>query len=159
MRNSKMEKKRNKRQFEIVNRRVHYNYYVEEVLECGISLKGNEIKSIRVGMVNLNDSYIEVKEGELNLLNCHITKWDTANDFDVSEKRPRKLLAHKTEIIKLAQKTAEQGYTIMPLRIYFNEAGKCKVLIGLCKGKHIYDKRNVEKEKQVKRDIERMIKG
>lgn len=139
----------------IENRRVHYNYFVEDTLECGIVLRGNEVKSIRSGMCNLNDAYVDIKTGSLTLLNCHITKWETSNNFDVSERRPRVLLAHKKEIEKLGQKAAEKGYTIMPLSIYFSDNGKCKVLIGLCKGKHLYDKRESEKAKQVKRDMER----
>ena len=104
-------------------------------------------------MVNLNDAYVDVKTGELLLLNCHITKWDTANVFDIQERRSRKLLAHRNEISRLKQKVSEQGYTLIPLRLYFSDNGKCKVLLGLCKGKHLYDKRKVEKEKEIRKEI------
>ena len=95
----------------------------------------------------------------MHLLNCYITKWETSNYFDVAERRPRKLLAHKKEIQNLRQRVSEEGYTLMPLRLYFSNSGKCKVLVGLCKGKHNYDKRAVDKAKQAKRDIDRALKG
>ena len=142
---------------EIQNKKVYHDYFVEETLECGIQLKGNEVKSLRKGKASIKEAYVQYKDGSLVLLNCHIHKWETANDFDISEKRPRTLLTHKTEARRLAERVKEKGYTLMPLKIYFNEGHKCKVLIGLCKGKHIYDKRESEKQKQIEKDIRRYV--
>lgn len=142
---------------EIHNKKVYHEYFVEETLECGIQLKGNEVKSLRAGNASIKESYVQYMDGRLVLLNCHIHKWATANDFDIAEKRPRTLLTHKIETLKLAEKVKEKGYTLMPLKLYFNERHKCKVLIGLCKGKHIYDKREAEKQKQIERDIRRYV--
>lgn len=142
---------------EIQNKKAYHDYFVEETLECGIQLRGNEVKSIRKGKASIKESYIQYKDEHLILLNCHITKWTTANDFDISEKRPRILLAHKKEISRLASKVQEQGYTLIPLKIYFTENSKCKVLIGLCRGKHNYDKRESEKQKQIERDIKQYV--
>lgn len=141
---------------EIQNKRVYHDYFVDETLECGIVLKGNEVKSVRKGSVSLKEAYIKCDNEQLVLLNSHITKWETANDYDVKENRPRILLAHKAEINKFAKKVQEKGMTLMPLKMYFSH-GKCKLLIGLCRGKHNYDKRETEKKKQVERDMQRYI--
>ena len=141
---------------EINNKKVYHDYFVDETLECGVVLKGNEVKSIRKGSVSLKEAYVKCDNGHLLLLNSHITKWETANDFDVNETRPRVLLAHKVEIAKLAKKVQEKGMTLMPLKMYFSN-GKCKLLIGLCRGKHNYDKRETEKKKQIDRDMQRYV--
>ena len=142
----------------IENRKVYHDYFVEETLECGIELWGNEVKSIRKSQVSLKESWIAIENGELLIKKMHIKAWETANSFDIDENRVRKLLAHKSEIRDFDRKVQRDGYTLMPLKIYFVN-GKAKLLVGLCKGKHNYDKRAVAKEKQAKRDIERAMKG
>lgn len=147
-----------KKQVEIVNRKAHHDYFIEETLECGISLRGNEVKSIRSGMANINEAWVTIQNGNLVVRNMFVSKWDTANVFDTDERRERQLLAHKKEIRKIAGQIAEKGVTIIPLKIYFSEQNRCKLLIGVARGKHNYDKRQTLKEKQVKRDIDRELK-
>ena len=141
----------------IENKKAYHDYFVEETLECGIELRGNEVKSLREGKASIKESWIVIENGEMFIKKMHITAWSTANKFDIDENRVRKLLLHKSEIREFDRNVQQAGYTIIPLKIYFNN-GKCKVLIGLCKGKHNYDKRAVEKAKQTKRDIERAMK-
>lgn len=141
----------------IENKKAYHDYFVEETLECGIELRGNEVKSLREGKASIKESWIAIENGEMFIKKMHITAWSTANKFDIDENRVRKLLLHKSEIREFDRNVQQAGYTIIPLKIYFNN-GKCKVLIGLCKGKHNYDKRAVEKAKQTKRDIERAMK-
>ena len=142
----------------IENRKARYNYFIEDTIECGISLRGNEVKSIYEGMCNIQDSWVQIQNGNLVIRGMHITPWITSNSYDIDVDREVQLLAHKKEIIKLENKLKTDGYTLIPLKIYFNDKGKCKMLIGICKGKHTYDKRNALKEKQIKRDIERSFK-
>lgn len=142
----------------IENRKAHYDYYVEETLECGIELHGNEVKSIRDGKASIKESWVTIENGELFIKQMHISAWETANKFDVDENRVRKLLAHKSEIREIDRKVQRDGYTLVPLKVYFVN-GRAKALIGLCKGKHNYDKRAVEKERQAKKDIDRIAKG
>ena len=143
----------------IENRKARHDYYIEETLECGIELKGNEVKSIREGKASIKESWISIENGQLFIKKMHITSWQTSNKFDVDENRDKRLLAHKKEIKDLDRKSQVAGYTLVPLKVYFDERGKCKVLIALCKGKHNYDKRNVEKEKQAQRDIDRAMRA
>lgn len=142
----------------IENRRIYHNYYVEETLDCGIVLRGNEIKSVLVGACNLNEAWCSIENGQLLLHNMYIAKYENANSFDVEERRTKVLLAHKSEIKKLASKVAEKGYTLAPIKLYWDRQF-CKISIGLCKGKHNYDKRNSLKEKDIKRNIERVMKN
>ena len=142
----------------IENRKAYHDYFVEETLECGISLRGNEVKSIRAGKASIKEAWIAIEKGQLLLKKMHITKWDTSNLFDVDENRERALLAHKSEIRHLERKAQVQGYTLIPLKVYFSDTNKVKVLVGLCKGKHDYDKRQVEKEKQAKREMAKALK-
>jgi len=142
----------------IENRSARHEYFIEDTLECGIELRGNEVKSIREGKASIKEAWVAVENGELFIKQMHITQWKTANQYDVDEKRDKKLLAHKNEINKLGIRVKQDGYTLIPLKIYFNNRGKCKVLIGVCKGKHLYDKRQSSKEKTAKREIERAIK-
>ena len=135
---------------EILNRKARYDYTIEKEYEAGIVLTGTEIKSIRMGKANLQDSYAIIRNEEIYLLNTHISAYDKGNIFNHEEKRTRKLLLHKSEIKKLNNKIALEGYTLIPLKIYFKN-GLAKVLIGLCKGKKTIDKRETIK----KRDIER----
>ena len=138
----------------IENRKAYFDYYILDTLECGIALRGHEIKSIRKGSCNLNDSYVDIENNELILIGTHIAKYDKAMDYDVAERRDRKLLAHKQEIRALKRKLIDKGITLIPLKLYMTN-GKVKILLGVCKGKHNYDKRQSLKEKAIKRDIER----
>lgn len=142
---------------EIVNRRARYDYVIESEYEAGIVLTGTEIKSIRLGKVNLKDSYVIIRGEELYLLNTHISSYEKGNIFNHDEERTRKLLMHKSEIKKLNNKLMLEGYTLIPLKIYFVK-GRAKVLIGLCKGKKNYDKREVIKKRDVEREMRRDYK-
>lgn len=150
--------KANKKSIVIENRKVSHNFFIEDTYECGIELRGNEVKSIRSGMASIKEAWVEVKNGHAVLKQMHITKFETANRFDVDENRERNLLLHKCEIDYIERQSQLQGYTVMPIKVYFNDNGKCKVLIALCKGKHNYDKRETEKKKQMQRDIERSLR-
>lgn len=143
---------------EISNKKAYHDYFVNETLECGISLKGNEVKSIRDGKCNIKEAWVSIQNGNLVIRGMHIAKWDTANMFDVDENRERQLLAHKKEISKLSDAISQNGITLIPLKVYFNDKGKCKILVGVCKGKHNYDKRESLKERQTKRDIDRALR-
>lgn len=142
---------------EIINRKARYDYQVEEEYEAGIVLTGTEIKSIRLGKVNIKDSYAIIRNEELFLLNTHIASYDKGNIFNHDEDRTRKLLMHKNEIKKLNNKVILEGYTLIPLKIYFVK-GRAKVLIGLCKGKKNYDKRESIKKRDVEREIRKSYK-
>ena len=143
---------------EIVNRRARYDYFVEEELEAGMVLMGTEIKSIRMGKANLKDSYAIIRNEEIFLLNTHISSYEKGNIFNHEEDRTRKLLLHRSQIKKLQNKITLEGYTLVPLKIYFVK-GRAKVLIGLCKGKKNYDKRQTIKERDVKREIAKGYKS
>ena len=140
----------------IENRKARHDYFVNDTLECGIALRGNEVKSLKVGSADLKQAWCSVKDNELILHNFHITAYDTANKFDIDEQRDRVLLAHKSEIKKLSTFSENAGNSLIPLKIYFTKS-KAKILIGLCTGKHNYDKRNSLKERDIKREIERTI--
>lgn len=143
---------------EIVNRRAKYDYFIEDTYECGMSLVGTEIKSIRQGHCNLKDSYAIIRNGECFLLNAFIGPYKEGNIFNHEERRTRKLLLHKSEIRKLQQKTMLEGYTLIPLKIYFVK-GKAKLLLGVCKGKKNYDKRESLKEKDLKKEMAKIQKA
>ncbi len=143
---------------EIINRVARHNYFVEETYECGIALTGTEIKSIREGKANIRDSYAIIKNGECYLLNMFIGHYTEGNIFNHSETRTRKLLLHKKEILKLYDKIRLEGYTLIPLKIYFLR-GRAKVLVGLCKGKKDYDKRETIKERDIKRQLDKLNKN
>lgn len=142
---------------EIVNRQATFNYFVEDTYEAGIVLKGTEIKSIRRGKCNIKDSYAIIKNNEVYLLNTHISPYEKGNIFNHDETRTRKLLLNKKEILKLNNKLTLEGYTLIPLKIYFVK-GRAKVLIGVCKGKKNYDKRESIKEKDIEREMEKNIR-
>lgn len=142
----------------IENRKAYHDYYVEDAIECGISLRGNEVKSIRAGSCSIKEAWCQVQNGNLVVRGMFIKKWETANVFDVDETRERQLLAHRREINYLADKRSADGYTLIPLKVYFKN-GKVKVLIGVCRGKKDYDKRNVLKERDTKREIQREMRG
>ncbi len=136
------------------NKKAYFDYFIEDKYEAGISLVGSEVKSIKLGKVNLKDSYCSIDNGELFLRNCFVTAYEKGSYFNKDEKRPRKLLLHSYEINKLIGKVKEKGYTLIPTKIYF-VGRRVKVEIALAKGKHSYDKRASIKEKDVKRSIER----
>ena len=124
------------------NKKARHEYFIEETYEAGISLKGTEVKSIRLGMVNLKDGYAEVKDGEVILHNVHISPYEKGNIYNVDSTRPRKLLLHKREIRKLVGYINQKGLTLIPLQLYINDRGLVKLQLALAKGKKIYDKRD-----------------
>ncbi len=139
------------------NKKAYHNYFIEEKFEAGMVLTGTEIKSLRMGNANLNDSFAIVRNGEAFLNNLHISPYDFGNRENHDPDRMRKLLLHKKEIGRLFGKIREQGYSVVPLRLYFKN-GLAKVEIGLAKGKKLYDKREVMKEKDQKRDMSQALK-
>ena len=141
----------------IENKKAYHDYFVDETIECGISLRGNEVKSIRAGKASIKESWCRVQNNQLVIRGMHISQWDTANSYDVDEDRERVLLAHRKEIIKLGDVVQQDGVSLIPLKVYFVN-GKCKVLLGVCRGKHNYDKRETLKNRQIKRDINRALK-
>ena len=139
------------------NRKARHDYFIEEAMEAGIELVGTEVKSIRGGKVNLKDSYAQVRNGEIFVCNMHISPYEQGNIFNKDPLRERRLLLHKSEIMRLASFIAQQGYTLVPLSLYLKE-GKVKVNLGVAKGKKNYDKRDTMLEKAAKRDIDRQMK-
>ena len=140
-----------------INKKASHEYFILETYEAGIVLVGTEIKSVRNTKVSIQDAYCEIKHQEMYVQNMHIAQYEKGNIFNHKEVRERKLLLHKKEIIKLFSKVQLEGLTIIPLEIYITN-GLCKVKIGLCKGKKLFDQRNDIKEKSVKRDIEKNYK-
>ena len=143
---------------EIKNKKATFDYFIEEEIECGIVLKGTEIKSIREGQANIKDCYAIIKNNEVFLLNMFISKYENGSIFNHDERRTRKLLLNKKEILKLRDRVEISGYTLVPLKLYFKN-NKAKILLGIAKGKKNYDKRESIKEKDVKRDIEKALKN
>lgn len=143
---------------EIKNKKAYFDYEILEEIEAGIVLTGTEIKSIRNGNANLKDSYAVVHNNEIYLLNMHISEYKEGNIFNHEEKRTRKLLLHKKEILKLRDKINLNGYTLVPLKLYF-KGNKVKILLGLAKGKKIYDKRESIKERDINREIKKEWKN
>ncbi|KUK14386.1 MAG: SsrA-binding protein SmpB [Synergistetes bacterium] len=140
------------------NKKAYHDYDIIETYEAGIVLQGSEIKSVREGRVNLKDSYAKPKGGELWLYDMHISPYDKASFFNHDPLRPRKLLLHKHEIIRLIGKVNERGLTLIPLKIYINERGKAKIELALAKGKKLHDKRKAIAERDLKRELERTMK-
>ena len=143
---------------EIKNKKALYDYFIEEEIETGIVLKGTEIKSIRNGQANLKDCYAIIKNNEVFLLNMFISKYENGSIFNHDERRTRKLLLNKKEILKLRDKVEISGYTLIPIKLYF-KGNKVKILLGVAKGKKNYDKRESIKEKDIKRDIKKALKN
>lgn len=140
------------------NKKAHYEYFLSDFLECGIALKGTEIKSLRKNGGSLNDAYIICKNGEMFLLNMNIPPYDKGNIFNHDQLRTRKLLLHKQEIYKYAKKVQEKGFTIVPTKVYLLK-GRAKVEIALAKGKKLFDKRETEKAKSIKKEADSSIKN
>lgn len=143
---------------EITNRQAQHDYFILEEIEAGIALTGTEIKSIRNGNANIKDSYAIIKNQEVYLLNMFIKHYEQGNIFNHHETRTRKLLLHKKEILKLYNHIKLEGCTLIPLKLYFKK-DKVKILIGLCKGKKNFDKRETIKERDIKRNIEKELKN
>ncbi|MGA2464711.1 MAG: SsrA-binding protein SmpB [Thermodesulfobacteriota bacterium] len=140
------------------NKKAWHNYFIEDKYQAGISLLGTEVKSLREGKANLGDSYGKIKNGEIFLVDAHISPYTHGNRFNSDPLRTRKLLLHKKEIRRLIGKIQEKGFTLIPLRLYFSN-GKAKVELGLAKGKKLFDKRETIKRKTMERDMERGRKG
>ncbi|MBQ6465739.1 MAG: SsrA-binding protein SmpB [Oscillospiraceae bacterium] len=139
------------------NRKAFHEYFVLERFEAGIELAGTEVKSIRAGTVNLKDSFCTVKNGELFVRGMHVSPYEHGNIFNKDPVRPRRLLMHKREILKLQARVMQDGVALIPLSLYFKD-GRVKVELGLCKGKKLHDKRDSEAEREVRRDIDRVMK-
>lgn len=139
------------------NKKASYEYFLSDFLECGIVLQGTEIKSLRVNGASLSDSYVIIRNGEMFILGMNIAQYDKGNIFNHEPTRTRKLLLHKEEIEKYNRRVQEKGFTIMASKIYFRN-GKAKVEIALAKGKKLYDKREVEKNKSINREIDSHLK-
>ena len=139
------------------NKKAYHDYFVEDTYEAGISLFGTEVKSVRQGQVNLKDSWCDIDDGEMFIKGMHISPYEKGNIFNREPLRDKKLLMHKKEIIKLFSLKGKEGYTLVPLSVYFS-GSKVKMEIGLCKGKKLYDKRETEAKKQAERTIDRAMR-
>ncbi|MGM9988295.1 MAG: SsrA-binding protein SmpB [Bacillaceae bacterium] len=139
------------------NKKANHDYFIEDTYECGMVLQGTEIKSLRNGRANLKDSYAIIKNGEVFIMGLHISPYEQGNRFNHDPLRSRKLLLHKEQIQKLIGRTKEEGYTLVPLKIYLKN-GFAKMLLGVAKGKKNYDKRHDLKAKEAKREIERAFR-
>jgi SsrA-binding protein len=140
------------------NRRAFHEYEVFDTLECGLVLTGTEVKSLRDGTGSLEDAYAKIDDGEVWLINSDIPEYSMAHRFNHKPKRPRKLLLHRNEIGKFAGKASEQGYTLVPLRMYFRN-GKAKVELAVARGKKLHDKREAKRTEEVKKDLRREMKN
>lgn len=140
-----------------VNRKARHDYFVEETYECGIALAGTEVKSLRAGTVNLKDSYCIIKDGELFVIGMHISPYEKGNLFNRDPLRQRKLLMHKREINRLFGLVKQDGYSLIPLSLYFKNS-RVKVEMGLCKGKKLHDKRESTARRDADREMDRVIK-
>jgi len=140
------------------NKKAHFNYFLSDFIEAGIELKGSEIKSIREGKVSINDAYIIIRNNEAFILNMNISIYEKSSVFNHDPLRKRKLLLHKKEILKLNNKIVKDGFTIVPTKVYFKK-GLCKIEVALAKGKKLYDKREDIKKKDIKRNIEKVLKN
>jgi len=140
------------------NRKAFRDYQVLETLEAGIELKGGEVKSLRDGRINLEDSFGRIESGEVILYNAQISPYMQASYLNAEPKRPRRLLLHKGQISRLAGMLAQKGFTLIPLKAYFNARGFAKIELGLCKGKKLYDKREAIKRRQTELEIRRALK-
>lgn len=141
-----------------VNKKAYFNYEILESLEAGIALQGSEVKSIREGRISLKDSYAEIRNGEAFLVQCHISPYEAANRFNHEPLRPRKLLLHRQEIKRLTGKIREKGLTLIPTKVLLNDKGRIKVELSLAKGKRMYEKKDVIKERDREREMRRELK-
>ncbi len=144
---------------EIRNRKAGRDYKILKVWEAGIQLMGSEVKSIRAGRANLSDSFARVENGQVLLYNIHITPYAQASFFNVDPVRVRRLLLHKNQIRKIAGEVLQRGFTLIPLRLYFNERGYVKIELALCKGKKLYDRRETIKRREAERQLRRVLRS
>ena len=140
------------------NKKAYHDYFVEEKYEAGVELFGTEVKSIRAGKVNIKESYCDIKDGEVFVVGMHISPYEQGNIYNKDPLRPKKLLLHKREILKLFGLVSQKGYTLVPLQVYLSKS-KVKIEIGLCRGKKLYDKRDDMARHDAKRDMERAFKS
>lgn len=140
------------------NRKARHDFFIEESIECGIELKGTEVKSMRQGRVNLKESYAMVRDGQIFVEGMHISPYEQGNIFNTDPLRPKRLLLHKSEIRKLGAQVQRQSYALVPLDVYLKD-GLMKLSLGLCVGKHLHDKRASEAQKDAKREMERAMRG
>lgn len=140
------------------NRKARHDYFIEETYEAGLALTGTEVKSLRAGKANLQDSFARVENGEVLLYNMHISPYEKGNRFNHDPKRVRKLLLHKSEIRRLIGKTQEKGLTLVPLKVYFNPRGLAKLELALARGKKLYDKREAMAERDARREVEKALR-
>ena len=140
------------------NKKAYHDYFVEEKYEAGVELFGTEVKSIRAGKVNVKESYCDIKDGEVFVVGMHISPYEQGNVFNKDPLRPKKLLLHKREILKLFGLVSQKGYTLVPLQVYLSNS-RVKIEIGLCRGKKLYDKRDDMARNDAKRDMERAFKS
>lgn len=141
------------------NRKARHKFEVLDTLECGLALAGSEVKSLRAGHISLEEAYGRVREGEIWLIGCDIPEYPQATIWNHEPKRPRKMLIHRREMRKFANQAHEKGLTLVPLKLYFNERGVAKVLLGLCRGKQLHDKREAMKKADAQRDLARVMRG
>ena len=139
------------------NKKVYHDYFIEETYEAGLVLHGTEVKSLRLGKCSIKESFLRIEDGEMYVYGMHVSPYEKGNIFNKDPLRTRKLLLHKREILKLVGKVKEKGYTLVPIEVYFTD-GKAKMLIGLAKGKKLYDKREDLAKKDAKREMERAFK-
>ena len=139
------------------NRKAYHDYFVEDRIECGIALFGTEVKSMRLGKVNLKESWAQIRKGELWVEGMHISPYEQGNIYNRDPLRAKKLLVHKTEIRKMEAQVARQGYTLVPLQIYLKE-GRMKMELGICKGKQLHDKRDAMAKRDSDREIQRTLR-
>ena len=140
------------------NKKAYHDYFVEEKYEAGVELFGTEVKSIRAGKVNVKEAYCDIKDGEVFVVGMHISPYEQGNVFNKDPLRPKKLLLHKREILKLFGIVSQKGYTLVPLQVYLSNS-RVKIEIGLCRGKKLYDKRDDMARNDAKRDMERAFKS
>ena len=140
------------------NNKAYHDYFIEEKYEAGIELAGTEVKSIRQGNVNLKDSFCIIKEGQMSVLGMHVSPYEKGNIFNKDPRRPRRLLMHKREIMRLFAKIKQDGYSLVPLTVYF-KGPRVKLELGLAKGKKLYDKRESAAKRDAKREMDRVMKA
>ena len=149
---------RNEKKLIANNKKVYHDYFIEETYEAGIVLHGTAVKSLRMGKCSIKESFLRIENGEMFIYGMHISPYEKGNIFNKDPLRTRKLLLHKSEIMKLVGKVKEKGFTLVPIEVYFTD-GKAKILIGLAKGKKLYDKREDIAKRDLKREAEREFKA
>ncbi|MFH1128491.1 MAG: SsrA-binding protein SmpB [Candidatus Omnitrophota bacterium] len=141
------------------NKKAYRDYVVLESVECGIELKGSEVKSIRAGKINFEDSFARVENNQVTMYNTHISPYEQASYLNVEPTRPRRLLLHEAQVRRLSGQVAQKGFTLVPLKVYFNERGFAKIELALCKGKKLYDKREHIKKREINLEMRREMKS